>query len=62
MITALEAGTLDDHHRDDIHAQAHQRGPVPVLGVTGTGGAGKSSLTDELVRRFRLYSDEPRSR
>jgi methylmalonyl-CoA mutase len=27
---------------------------VPVLGVTGTGGAGKSSLTDELVRRFRL--------
>jgi methylmalonyl-CoA mutase len=26
--------------------------PVPVLGITGTGGAGKSSLTDELVRRF----------
>jgi methylmalonyl-CoA mutase len=24
----------------------------PVLGITGTGGAGKSSLTDELVRRF----------
>jgi isobutyryl-CoA mutase len=28
--------------------------PVPVLGITGTGGSGKSSLTDELVRRFRL--------
>ncbi len=27
--------------------------PVPVLGITGTGGSGKSSLTDELVRRFR---------
>ncbi|HTO47518.1 MAG TPA: methylmalonyl-CoA mutase family protein, partial [Burkholderiales bacterium] len=27
---------------------------VPTLGITGTGGAGKSSLTDELVRRFRL--------
>ncbi|MFN8282725.1 MAG: methylmalonyl-CoA mutase family protein [Chitinophagales bacterium] len=27
---------------------------VPVLGITGTGGAGKSSLTDELVRRFIL--------
>ena len=27
---------------------------TPVLGITGTGGAGKSSLTDELVRRFRL--------
>ncbi len=26
--------------------------PTPVLGITGTGGAGKSSLTDELVRRF----------
>ncbi|HEX7053968.1 MAG TPA: fused isobutyryl-CoA mutase/GTPase IcmF [Burkholderiales bacterium] len=31
---------------------------APVLGITGTGGAGKSSLTDELVRRFRLdYGD-----
>jgi len=31
---------------------------VPVLGVTGTGGAGKSSLVDELVRRFLLaYED-----
>ncbi len=26
--------------------------PTPVLGITGTGGAGKSSLVDELVRRF----------
>ncbi len=28
--------------------------PVPVLGITGTGGAGKSSLVDELVRRFLM--------
>ena len=27
---------------------------VPVVGITGTGGAGKSSLTDELVRRFTI--------
>ncbi|MDQ7050689.1 MAG: hypothetical protein Q9M92_14590 [Enterobacterales bacterium] len=27
---------------------------VPVLGITGTGGAGKSSLVDELVRRFLM--------
>ncbi|MEZ5025747.1 MAG: methylmalonyl-CoA mutase family protein [Chitinophagales bacterium] len=27
---------------------------IPILGITGTGGAGKSSLTDELVRRFLL--------
>ena len=33
--------------------------PVPVLGITGTGGAGKSSLTDELVRRFlRDFEDK----
>ena len=30
---------------------------VPVLGITGTGGAGKSSLVDELVRRFLLDTD-----
>jgi len=27
---------------------------TPVLGITGTGGAGKSSLVDELVRRFLI--------
>ncbi|TKI58488.1 methylmalonyl-CoA mutase [Brevibacillus antibioticus] len=32
---------------------------IPVLGITGTGGAGKSSLTDELVRRFiRTYPEK----
>lgn len=32
---------------------------VPVLGITGTGGAGKSSVTDELVRRFlREYDNK----
>ncbi len=31
---------------------------VPVLGITGTGGAGKSSLVDELVRRFLADSDD----
>ena len=32
---------------------------IPVLGITGTGGAGKSSLTDELVRRFlQHYPDK----
>ncbi|MCD6333151.1 MAG: hypothetical protein J7L89_07755, partial [Bacteroidales bacterium] len=30
----------------------------PVLGITGTGGAGKSSLIDELVRRFKLVQPE----
>lgn len=32
---------------------------IPVVGITGTGGAGKSSLTDELVRRFiHAYPDK----
>jgi len=32
---------------------------IPVLGITGTGGAGKSSVTDELVRRFlNSYTDK----
>ncbi|MCH8902382.1 MAG: methylmalonyl-CoA mutase family protein [Bacteroidetes bacterium] len=33
-------------------ASLTQSNPVPVLGVTGTGGAGKSSVVDELVRRY----------
>src|SRR5437870_4162648 len=48
-ITALESGASKT--KDSLHKE---KTGVPVLGVTGTGGAGKSSLTDELVRRFRL--------
>ncbi len=29
-----------------------------MLGITGTGGSGKSSLTDELIRRFRLDQED----
>ncbi len=35
-------------------ASRRGRAPAPVVGFTGTGGAGKSSVVDELVRRFRL--------
>ncbi|MBA6392378.1 methylmalonyl-CoA mutase family protein [Colwellia sp. BRX10-3] len=31
---------------------------TPVLGITGTGGAGKSSLVDELIRRFLMATDD----
>jgi isobutyryl-CoA mutase len=36
---------------EDVDREAHTS-EVPVLGITGTGGAGKSSLVDEFVRRF----------
>lgn len=38
---------------DKIH-ELNSDSKIPVLGITGTGGAGKSSLVDELVRRFLL--------
>ncbi|KQO36420.1 fused isobutyryl-CoA mutase/GTPase IcmF [Aeromicrobium sp. Leaf245] len=52
-ITLAETGRLADADRQRLQdaAAAH---PSPVLGITGTGGSGKSSLTDELVRRFRV--------
>jgi methylmalonyl-CoA mutase len=34
--------------------------PIPIVGITGTGGAGKSSLTDELVRRYLSDFDDHR--
>jgi methylmalonyl-CoA mutase len=37
----------------EIHKTA-EKSNTPVLGITGTGGAGKSSLVDELVRRFLM--------
>ncbi|GAB2959730.1 methylmalonyl-CoA mutase family protein [Saccharothrix stipae] len=52
-ITFIEAGALPGDVRERMARAAAER-PVPVLGITGTGGSGKSSLTDELVRRFRL--------
>ncbi|WP_204345574.1 methylmalonyl-CoA mutase family protein [Psychroserpens algicola] len=38
---------------DEIHVK-NKNSKTPVLGITGTGGAGKSSLVDELVRRFLI--------
>jgi len=52
LLSAIEDAGLDEGQRRrllDVDS-----GAVPVVGITGTGGAGKSSLTDEVVRRFRL--------
>ena len=53
LITALENNTVSSEFRAQIIESAAQR-KTPVLGITGTGGSGKSSLTDEVIRRFRL--------
>ncbi|MDA1089406.1 MAG: methylmalonyl-CoA mutase family protein [Proteobacteria bacterium] len=60
FITALELAVLPKKRLDEIRALAAKCNPAPVLGITGTGGAGKSSLTDELILRFRLNGNDPR--
>ncbi|HEX4913170.1 MAG TPA: methylmalonyl-CoA mutase family protein, partial [Vicinamibacterales bacterium] len=52
-ITRVEAGSLTEGELKTLREQA-AKVATPTLGITGTGGAGKSSLTDELVRRFRI--------
>ncbi|AXL52537.1 methylmalonyl-CoA mutase [Paraburkholderia caffeinilytica] len=57
LISAYEAGRVKSAEQEILSVLAGAT-EVPVLGITGTGGAGKSSLTDELIRRFRLdYGD-----
>ena len=53
LITALENGKAAPALRQQL-TEAAATLAVPTLGITGTGGAGKSSLTDELVRRIRM--------
>jgi isobutyryl-CoA mutase len=53
LITALENGKADPALRAQL-ADLAAATKSPTLGITGTGGAGKSSLTDELIRRIRL--------
>ena len=56
-ITMLEAGAVDAATLKALH-EAVAAKHTPTLGITGTGGAGKSSLTDELVRRFRIDQND----
>src|SRR3712207_527072 len=57
-ITVLESGRDADLAARVREAAAGRT--VPVLGITGTGGSGQSSLTDELLRRLRTRSEERR--
>ncbi|MGB1402718.1 MAG: fused isobutyryl-CoA mutase/GTPase IcmF [Porticoccaceae bacterium] len=57
LITAIERREVAEQDLKSLREQAQFLvNKVPVLGITGTGGAGKSSLTDELIRRFRQDS------
>jgi methylmalonyl-CoA mutase len=55
-ITLAEAGM--QQHAGSEMIQREPRNNVSVIGITGTGGSGKSSVTDELVRRFLQLSPE----
>jgi methylmalonyl-CoA mutase len=56
-ITGAELSALSDEARGELQQAAAGR-HVPVVGITGTGGSGKSSLTDELVRRLRVDQED----
>ena len=56
MISAIELGEFGS--ADLAKMKLGSDKSTPVLGITGTGGAGKSSLTDEIIRRFRADSGD----
>ncbi|WP_339226492.1 fused isobutyryl-CoA mutase/GTPase IcmF [Oceanobacillus sp. FSL K6-2867] len=54
FITYVESNDTNPDEKQKVLEELREKGDstIPVLGITGTGGAGKSSLTDELIRRF----------
>jgi isobutyryl-CoA mutase len=57
QITQIESGALPAAQLQTLR-DAAKAITTPTLGITGTGGAGKSSLTDELIRRFRIDQND----
>ena len=58
-MSAIEEGHFDESRLASLRKEWQvQAGKVPVIGITGTGGAGKSSVTDEILNRFLgCYAD-----
>ncbi len=58
LISAAE--NYGEQHKDffDLIREKAKNNSTPILGITGTGGAGKSSVVDELVRRFLRHFPE----
>ena len=53
MISAIEEDVFEESQLAKLRKEWQVRaGQVPVIGITGTGGAGKSSVTDEILNRF----------
>jgi methylmalonyl-CoA mutase len=57
LLTAIESSKANETLVQAVRAQAATK-KIAVMGITGTGGAGKSSLTDELIRRLRLDQND----
>ena len=58
VISAIENNCYSDTDIECLSELVHKANATPILGITGTGGAGKSSTTDEIIRRFRQDSGD----
>lgn len=58
LISAAENAPTENKSNLDKIRKIAAVSKTPVLGITGTGGAGKSSLVDELIRRFLMASSD----
>ena len=59
-ISAIEAGCMAEQEITALRGHAASLKQCPVVGITGTGGAGKSSVTDELLNRLLHYFPDKR--
>jgi len=58
LISAAENAPKENKAALDKIRKIASASKTPVLGITGTGGAGKSSLVDELIRRFLMATED----